>query len=133
LKLPISARLALIKAQANVFKKGEANPVIGRALQVLAPTLNAAGVTKTNDPDTYYQFTGALSDVIQQYIQDNKAQPKPDDIQAMGSRLLQQIPTKRFFGLWNTTTPMFQLAVPEEDSTKITEGWREYAHRALRK
>lgn len=119
--IPISAKRELIKMQMKVFKNQDAAPQMGHALAVLGPTLQAAGIDKKNKDD-YNQFLGSLHEVMTQFLADNKAPPKDKDIQVMGSRLLQQMKTPAWYNPWSTT-PMYQITVPDEAKKMITDSW----------
>jgi hypothetical protein len=116
--LPMSAKKELINLQEQLKGKAEADPRVGRALNILAPDLAAAGVDKKVDKDGFYQFTGTLADQLQQFADDNKRGPKPDEVKLIGSRLLQSQTQKGW--LWNSKVPTYQLPVPKEEAEKIT-------------
>jgi len=114
--LPNSAKRELINLQQRLKGKAEGDPRVQRALGVLAPDMQAAGITKA-DKDNYYEFTGALSDQLQQFAEDNKRPPKIDEIKTIGARLMQAQTTKGW--LWNSQTPTFQVPVPSDEAEKI--------------
>jgi hypothetical protein len=108
--LPNSAKKQLLQMQANVYHKVEADPVIGHALGVMQPALLAAGFDKKSDAESYNQFTGALQDAIGAWQKDNNKPAKDEDIQRIGSQLLQ----RHDAGWFSSGTPTFQLKVPDE-------------------
>lgn len=113
--LPISARKELLNLQGSVFNKSEADPQVGRALQVLRPKLSTLGISSQADPQGYNQFIGSLQDEMQQFTQDNKRPPKDQDIELMGSRLLAE-QSSGWFGklpLIGGQTEMFRVDVPK--------------------
>lgn len=114
--LPNSAKRELINLQQKLKGQAEGDPRVARALGILAPDLQAAGITKTNKED-YYQFVGSLSDQLQAFAEENKRPPKMDEVKTIGSRLLQAQTTKGWF--FNTSTPTFQVPVPNEEAEKI--------------
>lgn len=116
--LPNSAKRELINLQGRVKGQAQGDPRVSRALGILAPDLQAAGITKSVNKDDYYQFVGSLADQIQDYTETNKRPPKPDEIKAMGSHLLQ---AKSYPGNWWGTneSPMFQVPVPQGEADKI--------------
>ena len=114
--LPNSAKRELINLQGRLKDKAEGDPRVARALGILGPDMQAAGITKANKDD-YYQFTGALSDQIQQFTDDNKRPPKLDEIKTIGARLMQSQVTKGW--IWNSQTPTFQLPVPSDEAKQI--------------
>ena len=121
--LPNSAKRELINLQGRLKDKAEGDPRVARALGILGPDMQAAGITKANKDD-YYQFTGALSDQIQQFTDDNKRPPKLDEIKTIGARLMQSQVTKGW--IWNSQTPTFQLPVPssEAEQIKLDPAWQ---------
>ena len=115
--LPISAKKELINLQQSLKGKAEGDPRVTRALSMLAPDLQAAGISKTVDKEGYYQFVGALQDSLKDFADEKKKPPALKDVQTIGSRLLQAHTTEGW--LWNSKTPMYQVPVPEDESKKI--------------
>lgn len=117
--LPNSAKRELINLQGSLKGKAEGDPRVAQALGILAPDLQAAGLSKSGSgKDDYYQFVGALADQLEQSSQENKRPPKADEIKTIGARLLQaQSYPGRFFG--TNQSPMFQVPVPSEEAEKI--------------
>lgn len=116
--LPISAKKELINLQQTTKGKAEGDPRVTRAMQVLAPDLQAAGISKTGDKEGYYQFTGALAGALQDFADENKKPPAFKDVQTIGARLLQAHSSPGM--LWGTNqSPMYQVPVPEDEATKI--------------
>lgn len=112
-KLPFSARRELITLQNRLKANAEGDPRVTKAMGILAPDLNAAGITR-QDKDRYYQYTGALQDALESFAQENKRPPKADEIQQIGRRLLQtNIPG------WFSDTLNFEVPVPSEEAEKI--------------
>ena len=116
--LPNSAKRELINLQGRLKGKAEGDPRVARALGILAPDLQAAGIDKKNKED-YFQFTGALADQLQQFADENKRPPKVDEVKLIGSRLLQQQKSPWLFGLLEGKTPTFQVPVPSDEAEKI--------------
>ena len=115
--LPMSAKRELINLQGRLKGKAEGDPRVARALSILSPDMQAAGIDKKN-LDDYRQFTGALSDQLQQFSEENKRPPKIDEVRLIGSRLMQSQTTPGW--LWGTNqTPTFQIPVPNEEAEKI--------------
>jgi len=114
--LPNSAKRELINLQGRLKGKAEGDPRVARALGILSPDLVAAGIDK-RDKEQFHQFTGALSDQLQQFAEENKRPPKIEEVQLLGRRLLQTQTQPGW--LWNSKTPTFQVPVPTEESEKI--------------
>ena len=118
MELPNSAKRELINLQGRLKGKAEADPRITRALGILAPDLQAAGIERKNKEE-FYQFTGALSDQLQQFAEENKRPPKLDEVKTIGMRLLQQQVQPGW--LWNSKTPTFSVPVPSDEAEKIKQ------------
>lgn len=116
--LPNSAKRELINLQGRLKGKAEADPRVARALNILSPDLAAAGIDRKNKDD-FHQFTGALSDQLQQFAEENKRPPKIDEVKLIGARLLQQQKSPWMFGLFEGKTPTFQVPVPSADAEQI--------------
>jgi hypothetical protein len=114
--LPNSAKRELINLQQKLNGRATGDPAVSRALAILAPDMNAAGITKA-DKEGYNQFTGTLADQLQQFAADNKRQPKADEVKLIGSRLMQSQTSPGW--LWNSKVPTYQLPVPSKDAEEI--------------
>lgn len=115
--LPNSAKRELINLQGRLQGKAEGDPRVQRALNILKPDMQAAGIDP-KDKDGYYQFTGALSDQLKEFADENKRPPKIDEVKLIGSRLMQSQKTPGF--LWGTNdTPTYSVPVPREEVEKI--------------
>lgn len=114
--LPWSARRELINLQGRLKGKAEGDPRIARAINILKPDLQAAGIDP-KDKDQWYQFTGALSDQLEEFAGEAKKQPTIEEVRTIGSRLLQQQTSKGW--LWNSKVPMFTVPVPSKDAEEI--------------
>lgn len=124
LELPISARKELINLQGKIKAKAETDPRVTRALQILGPQLQAAGVTKDRKDD-YYQFVGALQDGLQDLQGETKKTPTIEEVKLLGSRLLQ---TKAGTGFWGFgQQQMYNIKPPtkEYDAIKNDPKWQE--------
>src|SRR5437879_1731285 len=84
LDMPMSARKELINLQGRATVKAEGDPRVTRAINILKPDLQAAGIT-TKNKDEYYQFVGGLQDALETYQQDNKKSPPADEIRKIGA------------------------------------------------
>jgi hypothetical protein len=118
--LNIADKKYLIGLQGQVKKSAVQDPRLTRALQILGPDLQAAGISKSADPTTFYKYTGALFDQLQDYQTENKKAPKPEEVQAIGRRLLQeQAQPGRFWGTNQIRT--FELSPPQETIDMIKD------------
>ena len=118
--LPISARRSLMGLQNKLREKAEGDPQVLRAKRILAPMLGPANLLRRTDDnkESFDQFTGALQDAITDFVQENKRQPKEDELQKIGSRLLQD----KSSGVWQSIfggPKMFQVTVPDADKEQI--------------
>lgn len=117
--LPNSAKRELINLQGRLKGKAEGDPRVARAMNILSPDLQAAGIDKRNK-DEYHQFTGALADQLQQFAEENKRPPKAEEVQLIGRRLMQTQRSTGFLGsLFGLKTPTYQVPVPDEEAEKI--------------
>ena len=116
--LPNSAKRELINLQGRLKGKAEGDPRVARALAILRPDLQAAGIDP-KDKDQWYQFTGALSDQLAEFAGEAKKQPTIEEVRTIGSRLLQQQTSPGW--LWNSKVPMFTVPVPSADAEEIKQ------------
>lgn len=126
--LPPSAIKELINQQFKMKEKAEGDPRVMKALQILAPELNAAGISKRNSERTYLQFSGGLQDAISDFQKTNNRTPKAEEVQTIGRRLLQEQATGRPGWLSSLTLGLiptqergrlFENSVPEKDMEEI--------------
>lgn len=122
-KFPRSAQRELINLQQKMKSKPEQDPRVTRAMRILAPMLQVAGVTPTNNKDDYMQFVGAMQDTITDWMEHNKKTPPVKDIQLMGARLLQEKAVGYSSRMidpsgWGKES-VFKVAVPEKDAEAI--------------
>lgn len=118
--MPFSARKELVNLQGRLSAKADGDPRVTRAIGILKPDLQAAGIT-TKNKDEYYQFVGSLQDALETYQQDNKKSPPADEVRKMGARLLQQVPGTGYFGSNVGTSQMYSLPVPDDAAKIIKE------------
>lgn len=116
-KLPNSAKKELINLQQRMISKAEGDPRVTHAMQVLQPMLGPAALSK----DDKNQFIGALQDALTDFQTQNKKLPQAKDINEIGTRLLQeQHDSSKFLSsMFNRTSPMYQVEVPEKDKEAI--------------
>lgn len=124
LEMPYKWRQDIAKQRMAVFKNTQRNPALGHAMQLLAPMLDAAGVSKKSKDD-WYIFQGALHLMMQDKLQDGKPM-NDEDIKKMGATLLRQTtrPGSVFGNLWPTKEEAFRTPVPEEDKRQIIEAYK---------
>lgn len=115
-ELPNSAKRELINLQGRLKGQAEGDPRVQRALNILKPDMLAAGIDPKNKEE-YYQFTGALSDQLQESAEKNKKPPSIEDVKLIGSRLLQSQTQPGW--LWNSKVPTYQVPVPKDEADKI--------------
>jgi len=114
--IPMSARKELVNLQQRVKTNADSFPEVTKAMQVLDPTLQAAGIL--DDKDQRQQFKGALSDALQDFRTEHKKAPSVDEVKQIGTQLMQQTRTQNWF--FNRNVPMYRAPVPDEllDSVK---------------
>jgi len=122
MELPRSAQRELINLQGRLKGKAEGDPRVMRAINILRPDLQAAGIDQ-KDKDQWYQFTGALSDQLEAAQSESKKQPTIEEVKTIGARLLQQQTSKGW--LWNSQVPMFTVPVPTDaaEAIKLDPTW----------
>ena len=116
--LPRAAKKEFINLQGKLKGNAEQDPRVTKALGILQGDMNAAGITKAQNKDRFYQFTGALQDAIQDWQGENKRAPKAEEVQAIGARLLQEQATPWMLNPWSKSHT-FEVAVPEAEAEKI--------------
>lgn len=118
--LPNSAKRELINLQQRLQSKSEGDPRVHKALQILGPSMQAAGITRDRKDD-YYQFVGGLQEALNTFQEQNKRAPKFEEVQAIGKQLMQEQidPEKWTFGVMKRTTPLYQQSVPEAEEKVI--------------
>jgi peptidoglycan L-alanyl-D-glutamate endopeptidase CwlK len=109
-----------INLQQKLKANAQSDPRVTKALQILGPDLNAAGIRRT-DKDRYFQFVGALQDQLEDFQTAHKRSPKPEEVRALGAQLMQQqtIPGSIFGSLWPNHPATFELEVPTKDAEAI--------------
>lgn len=95
--LPRAKKALLLEKQQKKKANAEMDPRVGRALQIMSPTLTSIGLTKAKDPQGFATFTGSMQELITQYTEEHKKQPDQKEIKEMGARLLRETPV----GLWS--------------------------------
>ena len=116
--LPLTARKELANLQIKLKAKAEGDPRVTKALQVLGPQLQAARIGREFNKETYFQFVGSLQDALQDWANETQKPPRAEDIQKIGSRLLQGQATPWALNPWSKTET-FKIPVPSEEAEKI--------------
>lgn len=119
--MPNSAKQGLINLQLAKKRNTEADPRVTKSLAILQTDMFHAGITKAQNKEAFYQFTGALQDALTDFTSEKKRSPNAKEVQEIGTRLLQEQPdpTKMSFGIFNRTTRAFEMNVPKVEETKI--------------
>lgn len=118
-QMPAAGKRELINQQLRLRQQSETDPRVGRALQVLTPDLQAAGLNKKDNAEGYYQFVGAMQDALDDFNRGNPGKtPKVEEIRTMGARLMQEQVTSKGW-LWDSKSPTYALPVPEEKAAEI--------------
>lgn len=120
--MPQPQRAALIKLQGEVFKNSAKNPALNSALSMLANTDPAVRQILSQDKssDDRNQFTGALHEAIEQYMELNKKPPNDKDLQVIGAQLMRGMHSQHFW-FQSSTSPLYNVPVPDKDKDQITE------------
>lgn len=115
LKMPRSWREQLWTMQQQIKKSATEDPRLSHAMQVLGPTLQAAGILP-KDKDDYNAFKGALMDQLADFSAREKRPAKYEEIKEMGNNLILEQATgrSRFLGIGTEKLPMYKFPVPSE-------------------
>lgn len=116
--LPTSARKELIGLQGKMKEKAEGDPRVTKAMQVLGPDLQAAGITRQNK-DEYFQYVGALQDALTDWQEEHKKAPNAAEVKTIGARLMQERSGTGWFGTNIGASKVFNIPVPEKEAEAI--------------
>jgi len=116
--LPTSARKELIGLQGKMKEKAESDPRVTKALQVLGPDLQAAGITRQNK-DEYDQYVGALQEALTDWQEEHKKAPNAAEVKVIGARLMQERSGTGWFGTNIGVSKVFNIPVPEKEAEAI--------------
>jgi len=123
-QIPAKWRDQLFKQQLKTKVGATQDPRVQRALTDLNGMMYNAGIAKVQDPDKFYQFSGAMQDQIKDFIEEHKKAPTLEDTKKMGAQLiqLQTVPGK----WWGTNqTPTYQIDVPDSIKDKLKDRARD--------
>lgn len=116
--LPTSARKELIGLQGKMKEKAEGDPRVTKALQVLGPDLQAAGIDRKNK-DEYFQYVGALQDALTDWQEEHKKAPNAAEVKVIGARLMQERAGTGWGPFdWNKSK-VFNVPVPDKEAEAI--------------
>lgn len=120
--MPQPERARLIQLQGEVFKNSAKNPALNSALSMLANTDPAVRQILSQDKssDDRNQFTGALHEAIEQYMELNKKPPNDKDLQVIGAQLMRGMHSQHFW-FQSSTSPLYNVPVPDNDKDQITK------------
>ena len=91
----------LTRIQKEKRKNLEGDPDTARALRLLYPAMDAAGLTKAKDKEAYPRFVGALQDAIEVEMKVKGGKPlTDDDMKLIGKRLMQEPEYTGFLPKW---------------------------------
>ena len=113
--LPMSAKKELINDQIKKKANAESDPRITQAMQILRPTLDAAGISRTSDQQGYDQYVGALQGALEDFNSNNKRPANAKEVTEIGQRLLQSVAGTG----WLRNDQVYNVAVPDTERTKI--------------
>ena len=115
--LPVRGQQVLSQMQKSLRKDLQTDPRVGRALNILQGSMNAAGIDRKNKPD-YDQFVGSLADQLDEFQHEKKRTPTTEEVQNIGKQLMDE----HVSGLWQRMfggEKTYQMEVPEEDQKRI--------------
>ena len=131
-KLAVSQKNALMTMQDSMRKQSSSDPRVARAINILKPAMEGAGITPQGgdaNKQSYYQFTGALSDALEQYQTDHPGKtPTFDEVKTLGAQLMQEHTTGRrgWMVFTHETAPFYQMPVPDDyhDKAMADPAWK---------
>lgn len=110
-KLAISQKNTLMNIQDRMRKQSSDDPRVARALRILSPDLADAGVNSKTNATDYHQFTGALSDALEQFQTDHPGKtPTLEEVQTIGRQVLQEQNTH----WWQSHEAFYQQTAPAD-------------------
>jgi len=124
--LTVSQKNKLMNLQDSMRKQSQDDPRVARAMSLLGPDLNSAGITRgtagSADRESYYQFVGGLQDALELYQGEHPGKvPSSEEVRSMGAQLMQEHATGRrgwmFFN--SEKAPTYQLPVSDADADRI--------------
>lgn len=124
-KMAVSQKNALMNLQDAMRKQSQSDPRVARALNILRPDLVAAGIDPRGgdaNRQSYYQYTGALADALEQYQTDHPGKmPSVDEVKTIGAQLMQEHATgRRGWMIFDSeTAPFYQMPVPSDEYDRI--------------
>jgi hypothetical protein len=113
--LPMSAKKELINDQIKKKANAEADPRVTSALQILRPTMDSAGISRTPDQQGYDQYVGALQGALEDFSGTNKRPANAKEVTEIGQRLLQSVAGTG----WLHNDKVYNVQVPDAERTKI--------------
>lgn len=124
-KMAVSQKNSLMNMQDSMRKQSSSDPRVARALNILKPAMEGAGITPSGgqaNKDSYYQYTGALSDALEQYQTDHPGKtPTFDEVKTLGAQLMQEHTTGRrgWLMFTNESAPFYQMPIPGDERDRI--------------
>jgi hypothetical protein len=124
LEMPAAQRQVLVTMQAKLLKDAIKAPNVTAAMRVLAPQLNALGITQANDKEGLASFRGQLAGIIEDRMAELKRPLTPKEIQEAGQLLLRDRTYSRWMGLNNTHDKSFKAPIPDKDREAIIQAYK---------
>jgi len=116
--LPVRGQQILSQMQKSLRKDLQTDPRVGRALNTLQGSMDAAGISKKTNLEDYNQFVGSLADQLDEFQHDKKRTPTLEEVQTIGKQLMDE----HVSGMWQKMfggEKTYQASVPEEDQKRI--------------
>lgn len=118
MEIPKALKGQLINLQAKIKKDASGDPRLNRAVTLLQSSMEAANITP-RDKDAYYRFKGALWDALTEYREEHKKEASAEEVQKIGSRLLQLQSGSGWFGTNFGRVPFYTIPVPSDVLEKV--------------
>lgn len=119
-KLPPDAKKEMINLQLKMNKQpAQSDPKVARAMQMLRPDLEAAGISTKSDKEGFWRFAGGLQDALNIEQKDNKKPPTLDEVRKIGSRLMQEQITDKGW-LWDSKAPLYNVPLTDDRKKELS-------------
>lgn len=123
LDLPRAQKNEILTMQKSIYAKQVANPPLGHALTLLNQlgVLQSAGLTKQDDPENLYKFTGVLGEAMQTYQQANGKPMDDETIKSTAQQLLSTPPKAHWWSFGSQPQYQTLSQVPKEAADSISK------------
>lgn len=115
-RLANSQKNELMNIQDQMRKQSYEDPRVARAMRILGPDMSAAGISRKNNSDDYYQFMGSLQDALGQFQTDHPGKvPSLDEVRTIGSQIMQE----QHQHFWQSHEAFYEMTAPDDIREKM--------------